>query len=252
LRILVTFALEQEFAPWHQLGGFVRESRTDFSQYGARMGEARITVVLTGMGPVHAARVAESVLAEGADVCIVAGFAGALRASYRPGQILVPRAVREQSKGAAVKCDGPLLRRAESAGARAVGELVSTDHVVSTAAEKARLGLIADAVDMESFAILNKAAALRIPALAVRAVSDPAETDLPLDFGALTGPDGSVSVARLVGRLAAAPHKLPSVLRLRRESRRAAMALAEFLDSFVRSLVESTVEDARKEAMLIA
>ena len=51
MRILVTFALETEFAPWRALREFRAVQWGDAEVYRAQIGAADVGVLLTGAGP---------------------------------------------------------------------------------------------------------------------------------------------------------------------------------------------------------
>jgi adenosylhomocysteine nucleosidase len=111
-----------------------------------------------------------------------------------------------------------------------VRDLHSIDRVAVTAAEKRELRVRtgAAAVDMESAAIARKAADWRIPFHIIRAVSDIAEEDMPLDFNAYRGPDGRFSRTRIALAALARPlTRVPALLRLDRNCRIAAESLGD-------------------------
>lgn len=238
VKILVTFAVEPEFAPWRRLRSFQRVSGLPFAAYEAASENATLRVVLTGMGPSHARRVAAAALDWNPDVCISSGLAGSLRPVHRIGAIFAAREVMELEGGRTIGSASSLLRQAESRGARLIDRLLSSKDLVATADAKSRLARMADAVDMESFAVLAEASARKIPAVAIRAVSDAAGEAMPLDFSRALDATGHLAASKLAFAVARAPHKLPGLIRLGRNSRRAASALAAFLDSFVAGLSE--------------
>jgi adenosylhomocysteine nucleosidase len=244
VKTLVTFAVEPEFAPWRRLHSFQRLSGFPFAVYETKFGNATLRVVLTGIGPAHARRVVAAALDWNPDVCISSGLAGSLRAVHRIGGIFAAREVMELESGRMLNSDANLLQRAESRGARVIDRLLSSKALVATADGKTRLGRMADAVDMESFAILAEAIARKIPAVAIRAISDAANESMPLDFSRTLDASGHVAGLKLALALAGAPHKLFGLARLGRNSRRAASALAEFLDSFVVDLPQQSFRPA--------
>ena len=233
MRILVTFAVENEFAPWRRMREFRRAEVAEPSLYEARVGTSEVCAVLTGMGAQHARRALQIARTDGADICISTGLAGALQLRHRIGDVLVARAVRAAGGEGYVKSDAKLRHAAKTCGAREVNAFLSSDRAVLTAKEKGRLAFSADAVDMESFAILSEAQGLRVPAVAIRAIGDTACQDLPLDFNRTVGPKGQISIPRVFGQLLRNPHRLPGLVRLGRDTQRAATRLAEFLDSYV-------------------
>ena len=60
------------------------------------------------------------------------------------------------------------------------------------ATQKAALADIADAVDMESYAIVASRAALQRSAVVIRAISDSFDQDMPMDFSRAISKDGRV------------------------------------------------------------
>jgi len=237
VKVLVTFAIEQEFAHWRRLRGFRKVVGTSPGVYAARIGSADVRVVLTGIGPEYARRVMQLALAEGADICISAGLAGGLRPRHRSGEVLAASAVLDSSGAVLEKSDASLVRMAAACGARVVDAFRTSDRVVLTAEEKARLASSADAVDMESFVVVSAARASGASAVALRVIGDTAEQDLPLDFGRAVDAKGGVSVRRVITQLARHPRQVRTVARLGKQTQRAAARLALFLDHYVENLV---------------
>src|SRR5260370_750145 len=87
MNILVTFAVDAEFAPWRNRRKF-RRLPGDWPRFEAQFGGARVRAVLTGMGEAHAREAARRMLPDRPDICISTGLAGALRSGYRPGDVL--------------------------------------------------------------------------------------------------------------------------------------------------------------------
>jgi hypothetical protein len=111
-----------------------------------------------------------------------------------------------------------------------VRELFSIDRVAVTAAEKhdLRVRTGAAAVDMESAAIARKALEWRVPFYSIRAVSDTAEEDMPLDFNAYRSRDGRFSRTRIaLAALARPVSRVPALLRLDRNCQIAAESLGD-------------------------
>jgi nucleoside phosphorylase len=175
------------------------------------------------------------VLDDGVDVCISSGLAGGLKDEHGRGDILVARAVRNHGNHC-VKSNARLLQLAVDAGAKPVDLFVSAEAVVATARRKYQLGVAADAVEMESFAVLSAAAARGVQALAVRAIADPVSADLPYDFNQVINKEGQVSLRRVISLVVRSPQRLPALVRFVRESSHAAARLARFLDGYVESL----------------
>jgi hypothetical protein len=112
-----------------------------------------------------------------------------------------------------------------------VRELHSIDRVAITAAEKRELRerTGASAVDMESAAIARKGSAWGVPFFAIRAVSDTAHEDMPLDFNQYRSADGRFSRSRIAMAALIRPlSRIPALLRLDRNCRIAAESLGDY------------------------
>jgi len=251
VKILVTFALETEFAPWRRLCGFERVPSKQGEMFASRIGDADVRVALTGAGHAAAKRASGRIFDDPPGVCVVSGLAGALSANYRPGDILVARKVSLATGYRAIESDDALLNAAADLGAEIAGRLVTSEQVVSTAGEKRRLASSGDAVDMESALIMETAARRGVRSVAIRAISDGADANLPFDFDKVFTEDGRVGKARLIAQLARRPRQLPALLRLARDSREAAESLAGFLHSYVRAVAHIPAESAKAGALVL-
>jgi adenosylhomocysteine nucleosidase len=246
MRVLVTFALPTEFAFWRKRHRFSKMRALAGGRDLARcplfrtwVGECEVVVALTGMGPVQARRATRYALQCAPDVCISSGLAGAVKDAYRPGDVLAATQVSEIKGKRFFLCEASLVEHATACGARRVERFLTSPTVVVTAAAKRALAGQGDAVEMESASVLAAASAVNIPAIAIRAVSDAAGQDLPLDLNRVFSAKGSVRPVRLLGSLAAEPASLPGLLRLAGATRRAATGLAEFLDRYITALAEN-------------
>ncbi len=249
MNILVTFALDQEFAGWRRRGAFRRVAESPAPIYQRQFGAADVRVCITGMGWENAQRAAETALADLPGVCISSGFAGGLAADYRPGQILAARTVGRDDGGRILDGHEKLLELAFECGAQIVERFRTVSQVVTSRAAKQRLGASTDAVDMESFPLLAAAADHRLPAVAVRAICDPLEMDLPCDFSRVLDERGRVRGRALAADLALRPQRLPGLFRLARYSRKASEQLALFLDRFVERLAVARTEPLGEESL---
>jgi adenosylhomocysteine nucleosidase len=255
MRIVVTFAMANEFAPWRRVRGFQRKTVGAVEVFTSSVTGAEITAVVTGIGRERAGNALVAALrsaASQAHACISAGLAGALRPECKIGEVVVARKVignlRNLAKSIGDRpCAPELVAAAEALGAKAVGAFVTLDHAVSKAEEKREIGARADAVDMESFDVILTANDYRIPAVAIRAISDGAEEDLPLDMNRVIV-EGRVSTPRVLGEVARHPGSIPGLVRLGRNSKKAAETLATFLDSYVKRLAmnPSVLADSRE------
>lgn len=246
MKVLVTFALEAEFAPWRKMRAFRRDKWGPADVYVAEIGGAEVGVLLTGVGPRQAAfAMSKAIEAERDSLkfCISSGLAGALRPEYRVGQVLAARSVfserlRQEPPEQVLESSAPLISFAAELGGTVAGWFYTARRVVFRAEEKRHLGRIADAVEMESFEVLRQAAACGIPAVAIRAISDVANEQLPFDLNQIFDDRGRVSLSRVMCQVARHPWSLPGLVRLSHRSRSAAESLAKFLDRYVTFVVE--------------
>jgi len=245
VRVLVTFALETEFAPWRSMHRFRSDKWGGADVQVTEIGGAEVGVILTGVGPAHGMRCAAEVLRMGAsvDVCISSGVAGALKDSYQIGQVLAARSVfsetrRVQGDTQTLDCSAALVSFAGDCGATVVDRFHTAGRVIERAEEKQRLGKSADAVEMESFEVLREAREAGVPGVAIRGISDLAGEDLPLDMSKIFTDDGQVSMTRVLSEAALHPGSLQGLMKLGKQSKQAAEALASFLDGYVAMIAD--------------
>ena len=229
--IVTTFALDSEFAPWRRRRPF-RRSDGPVPIYESRLGRVRLRVVITGIGHHAATAAAAAVFRDTPDLCIASGLAGGLSEALRVADIVVPPRVIGPG-GASVVCDPSALELALGCGARRIEALYSAPAIVVTAAQKRQLRGIADAVDMESRTILGESQRRRVPGLALRAIGDTANIDLPLDLNRAISAGGHIHRGRLLAELVRCPMALPGLVHLGVLGYRAATALSVFLESYV-------------------
>jgi nucleoside phosphorylase len=238
MRILVTFAVEAEFAPWRRVREFVKQKNGAAEYFAAQIGSANVNVVLTGIGGKSAWLETTKIVWDGdVDICVSSGLAGALRAQYQIGDILAAKEVQAVGWQRVVASDAKLIQLAEEHGARAVGSFYSADRVISSASEKRELGKMADAVEMESGEVLYEASAFGAKVIAIRGISDSADEDLPVDFNRVVTPAGEVSIPKVLGEVARHPISIPALVRFGNQSRMAAEKLSVFLDSYLQGVV---------------
>jgi adenosylhomocysteine nucleosidase len=238
MRVLITFALDAEFAPWRKIRNFNKLPRTNLNCYAAEIGGAEVDVLLTGIGGKKAwVEATKSLWDADVDLCISSGLAGGLKPEHRPGEVLAAESVYAEEEKSLIACDSELVEIAASCGAKIVKRFHSIDHVALGADEKRALGLQADVVEMESGEILYEAGAFGAKRIAVRAISDAVEENLPLDFNRATTESGDLSMARVLGQLVRNPGSVPSVIRFGQQGRLAAENLAIFLDTYVQRVI---------------
>ncbi|HEX3377313.1 MAG TPA: hypothetical protein VHS29_10665, partial [Candidatus Acidoferrales bacterium] len=145
MKILVTFAVQAEFAPWQRRRNFMRLPG-ESPVFEAKFGGAQVRVVLTGMGQEFALKAAKRSFGYRPDMCISTGLAGSLQDGYRPGDVLVARLVSEVGEPVAVASHPELLSAAVDCGARQIERMATSKKLVSRAEQKRQLGSQAEAV----------------------------------------------------------------------------------------------------------
>jgi nucleoside phosphorylase len=243
MRILVTFAVDAEFAPWREMRTF-REVKANPDHYSggrnvyqASIGANTVWVFLTGIGIKSFDFESACCFVDGGvETVISSGLAGALSSGLAVEQIVVPKRVKNLKDTAGLPVSADLAAAGERRGARAIASMLTADHIVATHEEKSRLSQFAEAVDMESFHVVAQFTGDKVPVAVIRAISDGSAEDLPIDFEKCITPEGRVKPGPLVSELLGRPTKLPGLIRFGRQSRSAAKQLATFLDGYIGGL----------------
>lgn len=246
MKVLVTFALETEFAPWRSARKFWAGKWGAASVFFAQVGRAEVGVLLTGVGAAKARDEAAKIEwgeYDPLNFCVSSGLAGALKPEYQIGQVLAARSVITNLPPVDLGTDTvdsstTLVGYAPECGATVVEKFYCTPRVVGRADEKKHLGETADAVEMESFGVLLQAQEFGVPAIAIRAVSDRSDEDLPIDMNRVLTNEGTVSIPRVLGQVAMHPQSLPALVKLGQHSKQAAEALGSFLDRYIVKVAE--------------
>jgi adenosylhomocysteine nucleosidase len=242
MRILVTFAVRAEFLQWRSRHPFVPyefenwEKRRDFELFKANFGSNEVTVLLTGIGGDNADKAMQTVPMGMYDVCISAGLAGALEADLRPGDVVVARTSETLDQGLRVESDAALVDFAVACGARAVNVSLTSRKIVAAADEKQALSASGSVVEMETSHVLTVAEKHHVPVVAVRAISDAAEEDLPVDFGRIIDSRGHLKFGGLFKEVGLHPYRLAPLMKFAGRSRAATGSLADFLDRFISAI----------------
>lgn len=245
MRILVTFAVKAEFAPWSSRHAFVPyefenwERRREFDLFKANIGRNEVTVLLTGIGRNSAINAMESVPLGAYDVCISAGLAGALDDKLVLGDIVVARNAKTPEGTCSASGDESLFDLAVPLAAKPVAASLTSGKIVATALEKDELRQYGSIVEMESVHILVAAQQSGVPAIIVRAISDAADEDLPVDFAKVLDSQGHLKFGGLLREVGLNPHRIPLLVQFGRQSRNAAKALADFLDRYIIAISQS-------------
>ena len=218
-RVAIVAALEREVRPavrsW-QVVERQHEGRT-FKFYETE----HAALVCGGIGAAAARRATEAMIALYQPVSVVSlGFAGALSSELKVGDLFSPQQVINVADGS----------RVETGCGR--GILLSVDSVTGKD-QKLKLSQAygAQAVDMESAAVARGAEARGLAFHAIKAISDEVGFEMPTMEGAVDS-QGKFRTGRFLLFAILRPRWWLPVLRLAKNSSRAAMTLSTYLSRY--------------------
>jgi adenosylhomocysteine nucleosidase len=150
------------------------------------------------------------------------GLAGGLNSALRTGTIIIPATVL--SEGRLYSADPMLAGRF---GGLSGHRLLGGATIAADAATKFRLHSEtgADAIDLESGSVARFAEARGLPFAVVRAICDPAESNLPPAALLALDPSGGISVIEVLRSLLRQPGQIAGLLTLASQAARARRAL---------------------------
>jgi adenosylhomocysteine nucleosidase len=218
-KVAIVAALEREVRPLIEHWQMV-EREYDGWTYKFFENE-RAVLVCGGIGPEAARRATEAIINLYAPVMVQsAGFAGALDSTLKVGTVLTPICVIDAKDGSRVE--------------DAVGHwvVVSVDKTVNIE-QKAKLAEAywAHAVDMEAAAVARGAQAHDILFVGLKVISDEAGFEMPA-FDRFIGRTGQFRTAAFVAFVAVRPWLWLRIIRLSRNSAKAARALCQWLEQY--------------------
>jgi nucleoside phosphorylase len=190
-------------------------------------------VAVSGVGHDNALRATERLLAHGVTRLANWGVAGALDASLAPGDVMIPERIlysADDRQGFSTDPQGCTRLREQLSASLEVhrGALWSAGQPVATRAGKhaiaERTGAVA--VDMEAAAVAAVAARAHLPFVAVKAICDPFERELPERIVHALGVEGGFSLDMLSAIAFGGPATWRAARELARDFARARQALA--------------------------
>jgi adenosylhomocysteine nucleosidase len=188
-----------------------------------------IAVIVAGMGRENIRRGAQLLLDGHRPRWVVsAGFAGALNPEYARLDIALADEVLDLD-GRRLRIDVTIPPEATGRPIR-TGRLLTVDHIIRTAAEKAELRrrYDADLVDMETAAVAALCAERGVRFLSIRVVSDEAGIDLPPEVASLMTRSGSYRVGAALRAIWNRPSSIKDFWALHEQAQEAADRLASF------------------------
>lgn len=256
---MVTFAVDAEFAPWRKLRHFTSIDYDGLQLWRTRIGNADVIALLTGIGAPSSAQ-AMGLMMNMADedkhfdVCISSGLAGALCGTLSVGDVIAPKSLLAETVHSdlgsnRLEVDSDLRKLALVAGAVNADCLFTAERMLVKASQKSAFASRAQLVDMESFDIVKEGIAWGARGVVVRAVSDAANEDLPIDFGLTLSKKHQISLGKVLLQVLQHPLALPHLVRFAKQSQHAAERLAKFLDRYVQMVGEACEQNRAKEVV---
>ena len=234
----IVFALSIESGCFVDTLRRVRVTRGDgFVARQGRRGNREIVIVEAGPGPPRAAKATQAMIdAYRPRLTVSAGFAGGLDLRARRQDLVVATSLRNAA-GDEIAIDAsaipswldevPRLHRCR---------LLSWDRVVRLREEKQELGREHDAlaVDMESFAVAEVCRQRAVDFLAVRAISDAVDDELPPDIGRLLAQRSLAGqVGAALGSILRRPAAVKDLFRLHQNALASSARLRDVLETLV-------------------
>ena len=185
---------------------------------------------IAGMGAKQAQVAAEVLIGEKASALLSWGSAGALHAKLSPGNVILPKTVIYPQKGTFFTDNGwhnRLLTRLATRLEVHTEPLAQSPSALKSRREK--LDFVkqnqALAVDMESASVAEAAVEANLPFMAIRAIADPLEQNIPGSVFRAIDQRGRLRPFRLLASLALRPPDLLTLIQLRRNFLAARTAL---------------------------
>ncbi len=239
--IIITAALPMEIAGIRRLGNFTRAALPNVQEY--YRGDVRgkdAALFVSGMGETRAygtAKAACEALQPSAYISV--GLSAALKERLRPGDIVVGESVVPPEVSDAYNADAGLLSAAREALKDTVlfAPVTASRRVAWRSTDKRLIAANcpAAALDMETLGAARACSEAGVPFLAVRAISDSLDEDLPVDFNRYTK-DGGMDWPRFLYHIVIHPGVIPPLMRLGRQSRLAAKNLSTAVDKVLARL----------------
>ncbi len=253
--ISVFFAVSQELACLKSQVNIVKKIRYAHAVfYQAEFHGFPITLVQSGIGKNVSDVIHHLSKCFRIQLMVSSGFAGSVNPGVGVGDLVIGKHVLHSSQetwGEAITVDATLscdtsfaelavaLSSADNLRSHC-GDILSVDKIVRKSSIKKCIGsqTSAIAVDMESFAIGERATAMGIPFVVVRAISDGADEDLEIYEDMVTA-GGDVNIPGTMSYLLKKPHRIPYLNRLRKQTRSATNTLSVFFPNFITQIYNS-------------
>jgi adenosylhomocysteine nucleosidase len=220
-----------------------RESLDGCELSHARLGRVPVVIARTREGGSGATRGAEALLNRVAvDRLLIIGVSGGLTATLQTGDLIVGHELLNGGRTVPAP-DADWKTAALQVGGARAGTLVSTREILCTPSAKAALretvgAGVPAAADLETAAYASAAAKHDVSWLAVRAISDTADEELPVDFNQFLDDDGRIRRDQIMWYAMRHPAVVPGLRDLQRRVSLCADRLAAFVDQLLNPISE--------------
>ena len=178
-----------------------------------------IVLAYSGAGTNNARIASELLIAKGATQLISWGCAAALSETLKPGDLVLAESLTD-SEGTQFGIHPDWHSYAKNLLSTTlevhVGSLVESHCIVATGKDKKQLNIQTGAIalDMESIAIAKVARQHQLLFLAIRAIADPVNMDLPKAINHSINTEGDIVLSELLLFVARHPTELPGLIKL--------------------------------------
>jgi len=178
-----------------------------------------IVLAYSGAGADNARTASELLIAQGSTRLISWGCAAALSGTLKSGDLVLADTLID-SEGAQISIrpdwHGYTKNLLSPALKVHTGSLAESKSIVATGQDKQHLHIKTSAValDMETIAIAKVARQHKLPFLAIRAIADPVNMDLPKAINQALNDEGDIVIGKLLLFIALHPSELPGLIKL--------------------------------------
>lgn len=202
-----------------------------------RIGQHEILAIEAGMGMLNAGSAAAALATEGVELLISAGFGGGVLPGLLVGDVVLAQQVLHWT-GSRFDPVEPIFYRGEIALAMGRGCFITSDGILNKQ-DLARL-LPSDVerpvVEMESAAVARVATEQGLPFLGIRAVSDPWDEELGFSINDFCDQQMRIRPLKVLATTLRHPAIIPQLIRLARNSRKAASSLGIAMEQLLADL----------------
>jgi len=253
--IAIFFALSQEIASLKSKVNILKKIRyAHATVYQSEFRGFPLTLVQTGVGRNVSDIIQHLSKCFRIQLMISSGFAGSINPAVGVGDLVIGKHVLYSSQevlegeirvDSTLSCDASIADMAVRLCNNEVfkshyGDILTVNKIIRQSSVKKHVGnqTSAIAVDMESFAIAERAHAMGIPFVVARAISDGIDEDLEIHENMVTE-GGNVNISATARHLLNKPHHIPYLNRLRKQTKSALNTLSAFFPNFITQIYNS-------------